>query len=229
MKWKSALAVLCMLCLLAGCSTVAPQFSGTVAAFDGSTMELNTEDGQITLVMGENVGLVPGRYTGPEEILPGMQVKVLCGDYKENGLPMAKKIYVLNENTMAAIGGESPFTVETPEGIGFVVPEDTVTPASVHFVLTNYTQDELTYGSDYYVEKKVDGVWHSLQYKFENIGFTAEGYALGKGSEVTKQIAWTVELGVLSPGEYRIVKSAMVFRGTGDYTKYWLAAEFTVE
>ncbi|MBR4888630.1 MAG: hypothetical protein IKU17_05750, partial [Clostridia bacterium] len=114
-RWTVLILTWCvLLVLVAVYSTVPPQYSGTVIAFDGKNLELETGEGRVSLVLCEDVGIVPGRYVSMEELTPGMQVKVLCGDYKEDGLPMAKKIYVISEETVAETGGESPFTVETP-------------------------------------------------------------------------------------------------------------------
>ncbi len=228
-RWTVLVLAWCvLLVLVAAYSTVPPQYSGEVTAFDGKNLELKTGEGRVNLVLCEDVGVVPGRYVSLEELIPGTRVKVLCGDYKENGLPMAKKIYVLNEATVAAVGEKSTCPVQTVDGILFAVLEGTVTPASVQVVLVNNAFDELVYGSDYYVERKVDETWYRVEYKFDGIGFTAEGYALRRGHEATKQLTWTVAHGVLEPGEYRIVKPVLDFRGTGNFTEYWLAAEFTL-
>jgi len=228
MKQWAVLLLCVLLCVLAGCSTVAPQYSGTVAAVNGERLEVDTADGRVTLVLGEDVGIVPGWYVSLEEIAPGMQVKVLCGDYKERGLPMAKKIYVLNENTVAEMGEESTRTVQTVEGLFFEVMQDTVTPGSAKAVLTNTAFDTLLHGSDFYVEKKDGETWRQLAYKLDDYGFTAEGYTLYRGEEASLQFVWVVPHGVLAPGEYRILKPVWDIHSAWDNTQYWLAAEFTV-
>ena len=141
---------------------------------------------------------------------------------------MAKKIYVLNENTVAQMGEESTRRVTAVDGLLFEVMQDTVTPGSAKAVLTNTAFDTLLHGSDFYVEKKDGDTWRQLEYKPDDYGFTAEGYALYRGEEANLQFVWVVPHGVLGPGEYRVVKSVLDFRGSGDYTEYWLAAEFTV-
>lgn len=40
---------------------------------------------------------------------------------------------------------------------------------------------------------------------------------------------WQVFHGSLEPGKYRIIKDISDFRGTGDYTKYNLGAEFEIK
>ena len=148
-RWTVLVLAWCvLLVLVAAYSTVPPQYSGEVTAFDGKNLELKTGEGRVNLVLCEDVGVVPGRYVSLEELIPGTRVKVLCGDYKENGLPMAKKIYVLNEATVAAVGEKSTCPVQTVDGILFAVLEGTATPASVQVVLVNNAFDELVYGSD---------------------------------------------------------------------------------
>lgn len=42
-------------------------------------------------------------------------------------------------------------------------------------------------------------------------------------------VDWNWLYGVLEPGRYRIIKPVDDFRGTGDFTMYYLGAEFEIE
>ena len=123
---------------------------------------------------------------------------------------------------------ESPYAVNTTDGasMALVRASDTELTVSVE----NIDMTTLIYGEYYSVEILKDGVWYSLPYATEeNVGFNSIGYELAKGEsgEWTTDFEWLY--GKLPAGQYRIVKDILDFRGPGDFDKYYLSAEFTVQ
>ena len=57
------------------------------------------------------------------------------------------------------------------------------------------------------------------------MGWTAEAYLVSMEASVEENVQWAFLYGSLSPGTYRISKTFMDFRETGDYDTqtYWAA------
>lgn len=93
--------------------------------------------------------------------------------------------------------------------------------------LYNDTNQEYQFGEYYDIQVQKDGQWYSLQTKNE-IAFEAVAIGLKEGSSCTWDVNWEYAYGALPEGKYRIVKDIMDYRAPGDYTKYYLAAEFEI-
>lgn len=115
------------------------------------------------------------------------------------------------------------------EGVSMTVKDGTVSATGLTLEFDNTTDSECIYGEYYILEKKIEGNWFQVhasfkgEYAFDSIGYILEPHG---ESEWTSDWEWLY--GSLEPGEYRIVKDILDFRGTGDYDKYFLAAEFTL-
>lgn len=101
-------------------------------------------------------------------------------------------------------------------------------PASANLEILNTTDLNIQYGSDYDLQILQNGEWYSLSYLIDNWAFTAEAYTALKNISSEFSINWEIFHGTLSAGDYRIVKPINDFRGTGDFTTYYLAAEFSI-
>ena len=122
-------------------------------------------------------------------------------------------------------------TVNDFGGAAMRVLEDTVSPAGLTVEITSTNDNECIYGSWYSLETCIDDVWYVLPYAYDGegeIGWTAEGYSVNKGESREDVIDWAWLYGELEPGQYRIVKDILDFRETGDFDKYYLAAEFSI-
>ena len=78
---------------------------------------------------------------------------------------------------------------------------------------------ELMYGSDYTIEKFVDGNWVKVPYIVEgDVAWTAEAYMIPmNGNSERMEINFEYLYGELTNGLYQISKSVMDFRGPGDF------------
>ena len=90
---------------------------------------------------------------------------------------------------------------------------------------------ELQTGSDYVLEKLEKGEWIKVEYAPQeyDVAWTAEAWIIPKDSEVEWNINWQWLYGELKSGEYRIGKSIMDFKGTGDYEEIMHYAKFIIE
>lgn len=114
------------------------------------------------------------------------------------------------------------------DGVSMEVIQNTAKSATIQ--IQNITDLQVQYG-DYYDLEVFDeetGEWNIVPYILDNYGFHDIAYTTQKDMPSEWKVDWTVFHGSLDPGKYRIVKDFMDFRGTGDYTKYTLTAEFIV-
>ena len=110
-------------------------------------------------------------------------------------------------------------------GITFSIINITPTGATVVFTQSGGNPTgELMVGSAYSLEYQDE----SMAFLVDDAIFTAEAYMIPKDGELKMNVNWEWLYGELEPGEYRITKSVMDFRGTGDYDTKEYSAEFTI-
>ncbi len=115
------------------------------------------------------------------------------------------------------------------DGVTMKVKEGSVTPRGLRVIFDNKSDSECTYGEYYCLEKKTTGNWYQIPVVIDgNYGFDDIGYPLAPSDNSQLAVDWEWLYGSLDPGDYRIVKDILDFRGTADYDKYYLAAEFTI-
>ena len=104
-----------------------------------------------------------------------------------------------------------------------------VTPSGLSFVLTNNTENEYTYGSDFSLYIRKNGVWKPVNPIIENWGFTAIGYGLLPESQ-TEMIAvnWSWLYGEIPSGTYKFQKKVLFTRSPGDFDEFAIEKEFSI-
>ncbi len=93
----------------------------------------------------------------------------------------------------------------------------------------NPTGERLMSGEYYFLETLNGGEWTSVPLKVESVVWTGEGWNIPLGGTFETDISWEYLYGELPTGQYRVGKSVMDFRGTGDYDTATFYAEFTIE
>lgn len=119
--------------------------------------------------------------------------------------------------------------VNSFEGVTMGVKEGTVSLTDLTLSFTNSSDKQCIYGDYFLLEKKVNETWYQVPTIMDNYGFHSIGYDLPAGGNGEWRVDWSWLYGKLEPGDYRIVKDILDFRGTGDYEKYYLAADFSVD
>lgn len=121
-------------------------------------------------------------------------------------------------------------TVNNFDGVTMSVMNGKVSARGLTVVLQNRSQKSCMGGQWYVLEKKINGEWFEVPVAIKgNSAFTSIGYEIASGEDREWEIEWEWLYRSLDPGIYRIVKDVLDFRGTGDFDKYYLTAEFTIE
>lgn len=132
----------------------------------------------------------------------------------EEDLPMADLVETERQELDAIEGFSMDVTYATCRGVSLQI--------------TNETDKNILFGDSYALQTYQDGKWYELDYLIDNWAFTAIGYEMPPKSTRSFAVRWDVFHGELEPGNYRIVKDVDDFRGTGDYTQYYVGAEFII-
>ncbi|MCM1156613.1 MAG: hypothetical protein NC314_12995 [Roseburia sp.] len=137
------------------------------------------------------------------------------------------------EKTLEEITGDV-YTEQVDELPGVMMLVSSVSAKGATVTCMNSTDKQITFGDDYELQvwqdrdgQKQSG-WHQVKYILDDYAFNAIGYELSQDMSLDWKVDWTYFHGILPAGKYRITKSVLDFRGTGDFTKYNLAAEFTI-
>ncbi len=123
------------------------------------------------------------------------------------------------------MAGET-YELNTLDGVTMQMEKYTSSGGDVE--IRNETDKEITFGDWYVIQSETNGKWKTMPYKVKNVGFHEVAYNAPKDETVIHEVKWDVLYGELPKGRYRIIKDMLDFRGTGDYTEYYLAAEFEI-
>lgn len=116
---------------------------------------------------------------------------------------------------------------------GITLSAENVTPTGLTIVCTQSGGEatgELQTGSWYILEQMTDNGWTEAEWvpQEHDVAWTAEAWIIPKESSVEWEVDWEWLYGELSPGTYRIGKSVVDFRETGNYDTQNFYAEFAI-
>jgi len=121
-------------------------------------------------------------------------------------------------------------TVNNLDGVTMIVKEGTVSSTGLAVTFENNSDKQINYGEHFLLEKKIKEKWYQVPFAIDgNPAIRDIGYSLDSSGVKEWKVDWDWLYGSLDNGEYRIVKEILDFRNAGDYDKYHLTAEFTVE
>lgn len=192
-------------------------------------------DWENTILISSDTDSFPGAFivkVSPEvyevgELSGGDALTVMMWDTGEivNQIPVYEASYVESHEAESTLllGDEFTEEVNQFDGVTMIMEKYKATEGEVEFF--NGTEKEVTYGDYFDIQAESDGEWYSLQVP-DDIAYHAVAYPIAPGQTSIWQINWEWIYGSLPTGHYRIVKDVMDYRAPGDYTKYYMAAEF---
>ncbi|HOA79706.1 MAG TPA: hypothetical protein PKK61_01395 [Defluviitaleaceae bacterium] len=120
-------------------------------------------------------------------------------------------------------------TVNNLNGVSMTVKEGTLSSKSLTLILENNSDKDCIFSSDFILEKKVNKRWYQVPVILDSdYGFEDIAYELSSSSVRQWPVDWNWLYGNLDAGEYRIIKSILNSKDTGDFDNYYLAAEFII-
>lgn len=116
---------------------------------------------------------------------------------------------------------------------GITMEAKDVTPKGMTLVIHQEGGVEVTgqinTGDPYGLYRLEGDIWMEVPMIRDDIAWNAIAYLIPFGGELEQELNWSWMYGELDAGEYKLVKSFMDFRGTGDYDQASFEVEFTVE
>lgn len=106
------------------------------------------------------------------------------------------------------------------------IKDGTLKNTGATLVLTNNSDKNFQYGNPYEIEIKKDGEWHKINVEL-NFTLPALGLKAKESKEI--EINWETGYGKLVNGTYRIIKSINYIKEEGNFEKFNVAVEFTIE
>lgn len=120
--------------------------------------------------------------------------------------------------------------VDTMDGVSMSAVKDSISPTGLSVELKNGSDRQVIYSEDILLEENIDDRWYHVPVVIsEDYGFNDIGYELDPGEQQSIEIDWEWLYGELDDGQYRLVKRALDFRGTGDFDEHHLTAEFEID
>lgn len=119
------------------------------------------------------------------------------------------------------LGEEFTEEINTLEGLSILIDEASVTSTGLSYEIANQSEEDLSYGQDYSVQKEENGKWYTLE--GNPIAVTMELLWLPSGESAAHEVNWEGGYGKLAKGHYRLVKNM----GTEE-AGYDVAGEFTI-
>ncbi len=146
---------------------------------------------------------------------------------------MAMETDPLQVNTVYAITLKTPAN-RAENNLGITLTAENITPTNATLKCTQSGGEptgELQTGSWYILESwTLENGWNEMPYAIEGeIGWTAEAWMIPFEDTCEWEIDWEWLYGVLPAGKYRIGKEIMDFRGSGDYDRQVIYAEFEIQ
>lgn len=117
---------------------------------------------------------------------------------------------------------QSTYTVNEVEGIELVVEE--VSHSGATYSIINNSDKMIVYSHGYHLDTEKNGVWYRL--KDDGILVLTVRPCTSPGGKDTYNCMWKDSYGRLPKGHYRFVKQ---FGFDGEFKKYYMAAEFTLD
>ena len=123
------------------------------------------------------------------------------------------------------VGNKSDVQISQHD-VSMSIKDGTLTNTSATLVLTNNSDKDFQYGNPYEIEIKKDGEWHKIN---AELNFTLPLYNLKAGETEEIELNWENGYGKLPSGTYRIVKDIDHETEEGNFERFNVAVEFTIQ
>lgn len=142
-------------------------------------------------------------------------------------MTMPNSNVAISNNTVVQneVPEKKDYSIDTDK-VTIDVDESTITPTSISIIITNNNENDLTYGEDFKIQKKVNGNWKDLDYTSDKLYWNTMAYITKGNRQTTKKLDIEHYYGELDNGIYRVVKP--VFNGNGGETNIY-SNEFEIE
>ena len=200
-----------------------------------ATMNLATFKAQVVKVYAESILVRP--CEGSNELNSADSIHILTKNF-DIDLKSGDTIEITYDGMIAESYPaqiHNVFNIKVVEeesfDFGIILSAKDITPTGMTLLINQKDGaflGELMMGSEYCLEIFNDGIWQSVPTIIEDYGWTSEAYTVNLNNETQLKINWEWLYGELPEGNYRIIKSIMDFRTTGDSVQEKYILEFNI-
>lgn len=138
------------------------------------------------------------------------------------------------EEAKDAMFNPEPITNAEPSNWGLALETENVTAKGLTILCRHGGGEnvfQLQTGSYYVIQKSEEAGWVDVEFLPQeyDVAWTAEAWMIARENTTSWDVDWEWLYGPLPPGDYRIGKEIMNFKGPGDYEKGMLYADFIIE
>ena len=129
------------------------------------------------------------------------------------------------------VGSVSPDFDSSDALVTISLMKETLTPYNAMFVIRNKSQNEVTFGLEYFLQVQVEGKWHEMQRTSDELSaWLAVGLSCPPFESRKRAANWWTMYGILPSGTYRLVKPINDSERSddGEPRQIFLTAEFTL-
>ncbi len=124
------------------------------------------------------------------------------------------------------IVGEESSIVITNNDVTLSIKDGTLTNKGATLVLKNDSDQDYQYGNPFEIEIKENGKWHKINVE---LNFTLPAFIIQSGETKEFPLSWENGYGKLASGTYRIIKNVDYQKENGNFERFHVAVEFTIE
>ena len=117
---------------------------------------------------------------------------------------------------------------EFEKPITLIIKSGTLTEKGATIVINNGSNITSTFGPEYFIEKKENGIWNEIKLE-EPLSWDTVIYTLKPNEKQEFNIDFTMTYGILSKGQYRVGKSLSVESNSTNREKVTIYAEFEIK
>lgn len=117
---------------------------------------------------------------------------------------------------------------DTEGDASYTMTVESVEPDSVALTIVNNTDEEVLYGTDYFLKRYENNEWLNIDTLMLGFRFNRGFYSIPAHSKVSLDFNWEGLYSPLSDGEYAISKTVLRPESDGNYTQVTLYAEFVL-
>ena len=130
-------------------------------------------------------------------------------------------LYENRETKLYTIGNKSRYTINN-NYVTMSIKDNNITDTKAVIVLNNNSDYFFEFGSNYLLEKEIDGIWYECV-AINNLLFTMPSYRIEAKDSYETIINWENTYGKLPSGRYRIIKN---LKNIVTLENIYVAAEF---
>jgi cell division protein FtsL len=141
-----------------------------------------------------------------KELKEKSSISTITNSTNTPSMTMTNNNVVVSNDTVSEdkVSEEKDYSIDIDK-VNIEVDKSTISSKGVSIIITNNNENEISYGEEFKIQKKIDGEWKNLEY-LPNTVWNALAYITKGNSQTSKKLNIENYYGELESGIYRVVK-----------------------